>query len=149
MLVRDSWPWTGRFVLTLENRLTGAIRVVEVPNLITDAGLNWLRDRMQGRSDDYLTDLAVGTDGRAAQPTDAALFGEVSRKAVVLSQPETGVSLADAFWDHTEANVHIREVGVYAGTILVARAVVDVPKSNQESLTVTRRDTLARASTGG
>lgn len=149
MLTKDNWQWSGSFDLALHNTVTGASRLIEVTNLLTDGGLNWLRDRMQGRSTEYFTEIALGTDGRAAQGSDQALYGEVlPRKPVIISQPETGVSLCDAFWSETEANVHIRELGIYAGPILVARAVVDVEKTSQESLTVTRRDILKRTSGG-
>lgn len=150
MLMRDQWGWTGDFILNLTNVFTGATRTIAVPNLLTDAGLNWLRDRMQGQSNDWLTEIALGTDSTPASAEQAALFAEIApRKSVVVSQPETGVSLCDALWDHTEANVRIRELGIFAGTILVARAVVDVTKTGQESLTVTRRDTLKRTLSGG
>lgn len=145
MLSGDPWGWSGTFSLTLTNRATGESRLVEVRNQITDGGLNWLRDLMQGRASLPLTEIALGTDGRATQSGDIALYGEVApRKTVIMSLSGTGVSVCDAFWDDTEANVQIRELGIFAGAVLVARAVIDVPKTSQESLTVTRRDTLKR-----
>lgn len=145
MLIRDGWPWQGYFTLALYNRKTGLWRIVETKNLITNAGLNWLRDRMYGASSQVYTEMSVGTDSTPAQPTDIALVAEVApRKTVVFTPGGAGQLTADAFWNETEVNVYIREVGIWAGTILVARAIVDLNKTDQESLTITRTDTLGR-----
>jgi hypothetical protein len=145
MLIHENWPWQGYFTLALYNKITGQWKIVRTKNLITNAGLNWLRDRMYGASGDVLTDLAVGTGGTPPAPTDIALEAEVApRKAAVYSAGGTGELTTDAFWDHTEINVHIREVGIFAGQILVARAKVDMDKTSQESLTITRLDLLGR-----
>jgi hypothetical protein len=145
MLIKDKWPWQGFFSLALYNKITGECKVVETKNLITNAGLNWLRDRMYGASSLIYTEMAVGTGSTAAQPTDTALEAEVGpRKSVVFTPGGAGQLICDSFWNETEINVHIREVAIFAGTVMVARAIVDINKSNQESLTITRTDTLGR-----
>jgi len=46
------------------------------------------------------------------------------------------------FFDHNEANIHIRTVRLFAGTDLIAENTIDIQKTNRQSLTITRRDIL-------
>ncbi len=149
--LRESWRWRGIFEVTLTDRRTGLDRVV-VPNLIVDGGLGLTLDLWAGTETKGWGYIAIGTDGTAPAPGQTRLFEEVTRKAVALEKG-SGELRATVFFDDTEANVHIREIGLFGGStatsapdtgILVARAVVDINKTNQHSLTITRRDLLSR-----
>lgn len=151
--VRDPWRWRGGFDVALADKLTGRIELVRwVPNLITDLGLAMTIDLWAGDQSAGWAYIAVGTDSTPPANGNTQLGAEVARKAVTFEK-RTGELLATVFFDDTEANVLIRELGLFGGSaatgavdsgILVARAVVSINKTNQHSLTITRRDLLAR-----
>ena len=95
--------------------------------------------------------IAFGTGSTAATANDTKLVAEVFRKQVtqlVLLSPSevrTVVSLGQ-----NEANVHIREIGVFAGPsaydqadsgTLLSRVVVEIDKNSNIIVNVVRTDT--------
>lgn len=148
---RGTWRWRGGFEIALVNRVSGEIETVWVPNTITDDGLA-LTISLWAGTDVGWGYLAIGTDPTPAAFNQHQLIAEAARKPVSL-EVRAGELLATVFFDDNEANIHIRELGLFGGNaataalnsgILVARTIVDVNKSNLHSLTITRRDMLAR-----
>lgn len=144
-MLRERWPgWKGQFrVEFLEARSGRLIAQSVIDNLITDGGINYTYQRWAGLVADPFTDIGVGTDGRAAANGDVALYAEVLRKAIAPSVTPAGLESAVVFTD-VEANVTIREIGLFAGAVLVARATCELAKDDQISLRITRVDDLAR-----
>lgn len=153
MQMHDPWRWSGGFDIALWNIRTGQFDLVQFqPNLITDAGLALTVDLWAGAQAVGWAYIAVGTDGTAPANGQTQLMNEVARKPVTFER-RTGELLATVFFSDGEANVVIRELGLFGGDsatadpntgVLIARAVVNINKTNLHSLTVTRRDLLAR-----
>ena len=61
---------------------------------------------------------------------------------VPVTEAETGFLRSTAFFAYNEANWTIAKVKTYAGATLIAENVVDIVKTNRQSLTLIRRDLL-------
>ncbi|NPV70286.1 MAG: hypothetical protein HPY55_06530 [Firmicutes bacterium] len=149
----ERWAWRGAFEITLWGPC-GEIRRYRVANHITDAGIQLTQDLWAGTAAEGFKYIAVGTDPTPAADGDTRLGAEVAGTRKQMSFESTfGELLGTVFYLDSEANVHIREIGLFGGAsatldpnsgILVARAIVDINKTDQESLTITRRDYLRR-----
>ena len=118
-------------------------RIIEVdagPNLVTSNGLEQMARRISGSSaTDVINKIGFGTSGAAAALGDTALTGGLSRAIGAASYPAKGqVRFA---WTLPEAEgngITIREFGLLAGSILVARKVrAAIEKTNAISITGT------------
>ena len=127
----------------------------EIPNLITDAGLNLLRDALSGDvGDAQLKYLAWGDSATSPTVGDTELGNEEGRRQITSrSSSGTGVLRSTTVIASIEGNDQIEELGFFAGTdatatadsgVLVARVLYSHLKSDLESIQVDRTDTLAR-----
>ena len=117
---------------------------VQCENLVLPAGLTWIASRcIGGRSPESLDGIAVGTDNTAAASSDLALVAEIDREELIID-PWTGVGASSHIFycrtafDGTQAIGTIQEYGIYFGSQLFNRAVINpaVTKASGEILVV-------------
>ena len=90
---------------------------VEIRNLITNAGLNLLRDAMKGDVEDaQVKYLAWGDDATAPTVSDTTLGREEGRRQITSRTAlSIGVLSQTAIIASTEGNNQIEELGFFAG----------------------------------
>lgn len=113
-----------------------------IKNLVVDAGLNLIRDRLAGTSSAYVTHLAVGTNAAAVTALQTTLSTEVFRN--VLTQTITSSTKTVQFKLYLAANEAngntLREIGLFTastGGTMYARALLASPIVKNASTTVT------------
>ena len=113
-----------------------------IKNLVVDAGLNLIRDRLAGTSSAYVTHLAVGTNAAAVTALQTTLSTEVFRN--VLTQTITSSTKTVQFKLYLAANEAngntLREIGLFTastGGTMYARALLASPIVKNSSTTVT------------
>jgi hypothetical protein len=152
-VVRESVLWSGSIRIIIETSTRR--RIVSLTNLITDVGLNLMRDTLAGLvADAEVKYVAVGTGNTAPAATDTALAAEVFRKAVTKQElPGTGQVQTTCYIAPYEGNYAIQEIGWFAGPdagatpgsgILVARVLYSRTKTELESWQIVRTDTFGR-----
>jgi hypothetical protein len=153
LTVLERGGWRGDITVTVHG--PSGVHVARFPNLITDAGLNLLREALAG-ADGEIKYVAVGDVATAPTNADVALGGEQFRKAVA-TQVDGGVGVLDTTVVLGPADAlgfTIREIGWFAGAaatgvagtgVLVARVLYERAKTNLESVEIDRRDTIGRA----
>jgi hypothetical protein len=153
--------WLGQWELI---RLDKGGNVIETtglrPNLLMDAGLNMIRDVLSGTiSDAEIKYVALGSDATEPANSQTQLVAEEFRK-IVTSQTDdpvtVGVLHTELFISDAEANsFKTEEIGWFAGAaagagadtgIMVARVLYSRQKTDEESWTIYRTDTMARGS---
>lgn len=126
-----------------------------INNLITDAGLNMIRDAFNGElASTEIRYLAVGTSATTVSTAQTQLGAEIFRTPFISSsKPATGQLEKTAVILETEAVANIREIGIFAGStatttansgIMVSRVLYSRNKTNLESIQIVRRDTIQR-----
>jgi len=155
--MRELHPWTGQVTVRVLDPMTGEERSrVAFPNLITDAGLNLLRDALKDGVDARIRYLALGAGSSSPSPGDTELEDErwraevAQRTAIGTGQLDTVVYVPPG-----EANNFvIEEIGWFAGSdagasadsgTLLARVSHSHDKSNLESLQIDRLDTIGES----
>jgi hypothetical protein len=113
-----------------------------IKNLVVDAGLNLIRDRLAGTSSASVTHLAVGTNAAAVTALQTTLSTEVFRN--VLTQTITSSTKTVQFKLYLAANEAngntLREIGLFTastGGTMYARALLASPIVKNASTTVT------------
>lgn len=147
--------WVGMFYIEVRNVITGETTEEIIHNKITDEALNEMADLLLGFSQGLeIKYLAVGTDGSdISNPTQ--LGTEVFRTPptagptrTLVGQIETEFQLLDS-----EANVSIRELGIFVGTtasattnsgLLLSRILYTKDKNPNEEIVIKRIDIIKR-----
>lgn len=153
MKITELIGWRGRVRILVLNPDSSVKEVIEIPNKITDAGLNFLRDGLKG-VDDEIKYLAWGNDNTDPLAGDVKLGDEFGRKQITTQEAgATGVLVSTTYVAPYEANTpKIEELGWFGGAaatkvkdsgILVARVLYSKQKTELESLQVERTDTIA------
>ena len=155
--MHEHHPWTGTVTVRILDAETGAERErVTFPNLITDAGLDLLRDALMDGTDARIRYLALGAGATAPASGDTTLTDErwrteiSQRTALGTGQLDTVVYVPPG-----EANDFIiEEIGWFAGSgagpsantgTLLARVLYNHDKTALESLQIDRLDTIGEA----
>jgi hypothetical protein len=146
--------WLGEFDIVVRR----AGKVVErhsLKNRLMNVGLNMMRDVLDGAvTDGELKYLALGTSAAAIDDTDTTLGAEGFRKAFT-SQTAGGTGELDStvLVTTAEANVAIKEIGIFAGAaagagadsgIMVSRVLWTHTKTSDEEIEFVRTDTIGR-----
>lgn len=116
------------------------VEVDRTPNLVTSNGLELMARRISGSSaTDYINRIGFGTSGTATALGDTALTGGLSRAIGAATYPSKGkVQFAWNLPGNEGNGTTIREIGLLAGMILVARKVrAAVNKTAEVSITGT------------
>lgn len=137
----DTLAITDNVEIIVHDHRTGKDTLLTTHNLVTDGG----RDAIAGLlSQQYhaegFTHLSVGTGTTAAATTDTALVAEVYKGLITRTGPGTNVgeAIAEYYLQRAQANDNtIREIGLWCGDVLYARALVPggVPKTKDYSVT--------------
>ncbi|NPV30489.1 MAG: hypothetical protein HPY58_12745 [Firmicutes bacterium] len=147
--------WTGTFEIIITTPTKR--KTIELQNLITDAGLNYIRDLLDGSINPptEIRYIALGNSTAPPSASDTKLGNELFRKAVTKQElPGTGRVSSTCYIAPSEANFQIEEIGVFAGPnatdakdsgVLIARVLWSHLKTELESLQIVRTDTISRA----
>ncbi len=156
--MKENSNWLGQW--EIEIRENGSVKEI-VPlkhNLITDAGLNTLRDMLSGAiTDAQIKYVALGNGATALANTDTQLVAEQFRKVVTSRNVDPitpGKLYTEIYIADTEANTfRTEEIGWFAGVtavagvntgLCIARILYSRQKSATESWTIRRTDTISR-----
>jgi hypothetical protein len=146
------WSGSLKIVISTPTRQ----RIFQLRNMITDAGLNLMRDALRGAvADAEIKYVALGSSNTAPAAGDVILGNEVFRKSVTKDEaPGTGQAKTVCYVAPYQANQQIEEIGFFAGVgasaaagsgILVARVLFSRLKNELESWQIERTDSFARA----
>ena len=156
--MNDLTAWLGQWEIEIKEN--GKVKEI-VPikhNLITDAGLNMLRDMLSGAiTDAQIKYVALGNGTTAPANADTKLVAEQFRKVVTSRNNDpilSGKLYSELYVADTEANTFkCEEIAWFAGVnatatvntgICVARILYSRQKSSTESWTIRRTDTISR-----
>ena len=146
--------WAGKIKITTYYK-SGKVEVDEFENIITDAGLNFIRDLLLGEiSDGQIKQVALGKDNTAPAAGDTTLGNEEFRKVVTIQEEDgTGRAETIVYINPTEANFQIEELAWFAGSeatstpgsgVMIARVLYSKLKTELESIQIERIDELER-----
>ncbi|WP_438769092.1 hypothetical protein [Brevibacillus sp. JB24b] len=149
--------WAGEYNVTV-CKGDGTETKLHIKNMITDAGLNFLRDGLAGKHSDLkIKYLALGDSSDSVQRNQTKLANERFRIAFAAQEDGgTGVLRSVCAIPDDEALFHIRELGIFAGKdadqnqntgIMVSRILFDFDKSRESvpfTLRFERIDTIGR-----
>ena len=154
--MNKTWYLKSNVKITVFDLEGNIIDVQEFPNLITNVGLNMMRDGLYGAGgaqDLEIKIFGVGDDNTAPLVTDTTLGNETFRKArTSQSKPGTGQQRYVQYIDPTEAIGTIEEFGWFAGAaavagtpdsgIMVSHVLYPRVKTALESIQIERTDTF-------
>lgn len=147
--------WEGTFQIVIETPTRR--KTIQLKNFITDAGLNYMRDLLDGAINPptAIQYIALGASNTPPAAGDVKLGAEFFRKQVTKQElPSTGQVASTVYIAPYEANQQIEEIGVFAGPdataakdsgVLIARVLWSHLKTELESLQIVRTDTISRA----
>jgi len=134
--------------LITSDKHTGAIKEISnIHNAIVDTGLERIARLLNGDSTTPFTQIAIGTGAVAVEVTDTALGAEVAKETATASY----VADNQAKWSYkftfgSGESYTITEVGVFAGTVMLNRALDAGKEVDADTdLTVNVTITVARA----
>jgi len=145
--------WNGKFIITVQNK--DGTEQTEIYNVITNAGLNMLRDTLNGTiTDGKIKYLAVGTSSASVDLSDTQLGNEIFRTEFISQNVSgTGTLNSNTIILDNEAVGQLEEVGIFAGStasiatnsgIMVSRILFSRNKTNLESIQFNRIDSIGR-----
>ena len=141
----------GVYTVELIESKSGKVKQhLEFPNLITDAGLNFIGSGIS--LDTMYTTLAVGTDGATPTTSDTSLGnqvatstdngGEADTDSTESSPVEYAYRRRIRIFDETEANYSLKELGWIYGGLTVNRSLFKDINGNPTTLVKTDEDYL-------
>ncbi len=153
--MKEAENWKGTFDIFIKSQDGDWEHEQTIHNMITDSGLNLLRDSLYSSTNDaQIRYIALGTSSTSVTSSDTQLGSELIRKPIYSrTQGTTGSVQNVAIFFDTEAVAQIEEIGVFAGStasttansgIMISRILYSRNKSNLESLQVQRTDTIGR-----
>lgn len=150
MLQSDAVGLAVNLLVELHDAETGAlVGREELHNLVVDAGLNLLRDRLAGTSSAYPTHFAVGTGTTASSAAQTALVGETFRDAITQRITSAKQLVIRYYLSSLNANgATLAEVGLFtasSGGTMFARAKLASVIAKTSSITATFTWTIGLA----
>jgi hypothetical protein len=149
----ESGGWLGDYLVNIRQK-DGTEEQHTINNRITNAGLNAMRDVLNGDINDLeIKYIALGTSDAPLNDADTTLGNEQFRKEFIsTAKPSLGQLQKTALILDSEAVFHIKEIGIFAGNatnvtdsgVLISRVLFDRNKTNLESIQFVRRDTFVR-----
>lgn len=115
-MIKEAIRVKGHVKLTARDPKTGEIvAAVERDNLVVTSGLELIAKMLVDTSgfDTGLTYCAVGTGTTAVDTAQTTLITETSRKAITLKDRATSTIYLFTSFLSTEANVYIKEIGIF------------------------------------
>jgi hypothetical protein len=114
----------------------------EKNNMVVNAGLLWLCDRMKNNSQSFLDYIAVGTDATAVTAADTTLGTEVIRKQATSKTSSIGTYMMETLISGSEAQGTWREAAMFpdaSGGTMFNRVIINFVKGEKN---VTLRFTI-------
>lgn len=141
------------------SKVTGSVNVVvrgddgvikqefTVPNLVVDAGLDYIASRMEGVTESVMSHMAVGTGTTAADAADTTLETEAAREALTSTTvTDNAVAYVATFaaGTGTGALTEAAILNASSGGTMLCRTVFSViNKGASDSMTVTWTVTIS------
>ena len=147
MIKKDSSKVTGSVNVVVRGD-DGAIKQeFTVPNLVVDAGLDYIASRMEGTSDAVMSHMAVGTGTTAAASGDTTLETEAARQTLTSTTvTDNAVAYVATFAAGTGTGA-LTEAGILnassGGTMLCRTVFSVINKGASDSMTVTWTVTIS------
>lgn len=142
--MQDILKYKGEYCfewLDAQGRKTG--RKETYKNVLTQGFFDALFDALSGNTHDLeITAMATGTGTNAAMKADIALQTQVFSKGLSSSSTTSTKYIAKMLLATTESNVIIREIGVFASSVLFSRCNVNIEKTAAIQLLITYTLTL-------
>jgi len=154
MRYKEDGGWIGEYEIIVTHQ-DGTTKKENIKNRITNAGLNMLRDGLNGGVTDLeLKYLALGIGDTAINDTDTQLINEQFRTTFIsTTKPGVGLLQKTGLVLDSEAVFNIKELAIFAGAsatstadtgIMVSRILYARDKTNLESIQFVRTDTIDR-----
>lgn len=147
MIKKDSSKVTGSVNVVVRGDDGAVKQDFTVPNLVVDAGLDYIASRMEGTSDSVMSHMAVGTDTTAADAGDTALGTESAREALTSTTvTDNAVAYVATFaaGTGTGALTEAAILNASSGGTMLCRTVFSViNKGASDSMTVTWTVTIS------
>lgn len=135
-------------LITSDHNTGEVIEKSEIHNIIVNNGLERIAKLLNGESVVPFTQIAIGTDDTEETATDTALVAEVAKETATVSYEAS----YKAKWSYkfvfgSGESYTIHEVGVFAGTTMLNRAIAPEGKyvDADTDLTVNVTVTVGRA----
>lgn len=147
-MIKDHITLRGSLDVVLRDK-NGNVRDHRVVrNLVVDAGLNLICDRLVGTSESVMSHMAVGTDSTAAAAGDTALGAQLSAREALDSAVVSGSAVTYvATFEAGKSTGAVSEAGIFnaasAGTMLCRTTFPVVNKAADDTLSITWTITLA------
>ena len=156
-MITEGLGTNGRYIVEITKK-DGSKEVKEFPNMITNGYLDFLAyiTTLNSSYDLGFRYMALGKDGGEILPlngTNTRLGQEVFRKQFTTVDRVGSTVTRTVVINSDEANHHIKEIGIFAGSgatstantgILVSRVLFDYDKDELESIKITRIDSFGR-----
>jgi hypothetical protein len=120
----------------------------EIHNIIVNTGLERIAKLLNGESVVPFTHIAIGTDDTVASATDTALVAQVaSAEATASYEADYKAKWSHLFTFGSGESYTIEEIGIFAGTTMLNRAIATEGKvvDSDTDLTVNVTVTVGRA----
>ena len=156
-MITEGLGTNGRYIIEI-NKKDGSKEVREFPNMITNNFIGELA-RITTLTSGYdlgFRYMALGKDGGEILPlngNNTRLGQEIFRKQFTTVERTATTVTRTVIINSDEANDHIKEIGIFAGSaatatansgIMVSRVLFDYDKDELESIRITRIDTFGR-----
>lgn len=114
---------------------------IHIPNLVVQAGRDFIAERLISNTDNFMTHMAVGTDGTTQALSDTALGSEEARQAFDSATRNANVTTFVTTYAPGTATAGIQEAGIFnaasGGTMLCRTAFLVVNKAAADTMVVT------------
>ena len=146
MFKNDNSKATGKLTIEIKNDKGTVIETREVKNLVVDAGLDYIADRMKNNST-VMSHMAIGTGSTAAAASDTTLGTEADRNALTSTTVTSNAVAYVASFAAGEGTGAITEAGIFnassSGTLLCRTVFSVVNKGASDSMTITWTVTIS------
>ena len=147
MIKKDSSKVTGSVNVVVRGEDGTVKQDFTVPNLVVDAGLDYIASRMEGTSESVMSHMAVGTGTTAADAADTTLETEAAREALTSTDvTDNAVAYVATFAAGTGTGA-LTEAAILnassAGTMLCRTVFSVINKGASDSMTVTWTVTIS------
>jgi hypothetical protein len=157
--MKNTIKLTGKYCLTFRNKKKEITKQFEFENLVVNLGLNIIAKFLAGdnSTSGQINYCALGIGNETVQNNNTKLSNEIFRKTISAGNYSNNVLLISTFFDFTEANQKIKEIGLFVdgeeekdSGILFSRISTehsDIPitKQDTETLTIDYSLTLVNA----
>lgn len=118
----------------------GTVELIEGPNLVVSAGLNFLASLLGGSAPTLMSHMAVGSSGTAPNAADTALGSELGRVALTSTSPSAASVVYQATFPPGTGTGTIAEAGLFnagaGGTMLSRSTSISVIKAAGDTLNI-------------